>query len=166
MNTRFINLDEIETTNSIMNAVETGEILKFRKANDSQKRALFLQVVEFGEIGYERKSDWMRLVNKLNSYDETPIKRMITGDKKSLDWGGVVISRTDITYSEDGFLLEFTEPVELLIETMGEKAIVIRVSKLKGEITYEWFHRNSHNEELGNYAGILEISIHNVEILN
>lgn len=166
LNAKIINLDEVETTSQLMNAVDMEEVLQFTKVNQSQDKALFLQRFEFGEVGFERKSDWMRLVNKLNHYDETQLKNMITGrNKKSLDWGGMTVSRTDITYSEDGFQIDFAEPVQLLLETIGDKAVVVEVSQLKGEITYEWsYYRNSH-QDLGNYAGVLEVYIHNVEII-
>ena len=166
MNAKILKLDEIETTSNLMNAVEMEEVLQFTKANQSQERALYLQTFEFGEIGFERKSDWMRLVNKLNKYDETQLINMITGRKKSSDWGGMIVSRADINYTEDGFQIDFAEPVQLLLETIGDKAVVVEVSQLKGEITYEWLHyRNSRHEELGGYAGILEVYIHNVEII-
>lgn len=75
LNAKLIEADTIEKTVSIANAVECDEALFFTTANGTQDKALLLNRVEFGEIGYERKSDWTRFVNKLNSYNDTPIKR-------------------------------------------------------------------------------------------
>jgi len=163
--TNLIPIDELETTSQIINAVEMDEALKFTTVNQSLEKALSVQYVEFGEVGKERKSDWMRFVNSLNKYDETPIKRMITGDKKSLDWGEVIVSRTDIQYNEDGFLFEFKKPIQIVVEQIGEKYITVEAKKIKGLITWEWYHRRNGHEELENIAGICEIYIYNTEII-
>jgi len=110
-------------------------------------------------------SDWMRFVNSLNNYDYTPIKRMITGDKKSYDWGGAVISRKDMEFSEDGFLVQFKKPVKLVIEIIGDKYLTIEVSKIQGEFSWEWYHRTNGHEALGNVSGICEIFLTEIEII-
>ena len=166
LNAKIIDLNEFETTNNLMYAAEMGDILEFTTVNGSQDRALTIQRVEYGEVGFERRSDWMRFVNKLNDYDTIPIKRAFTGDKKVSDWGEFTISRTDIDYPEDGFLIEFKEPVKLLLERIGDRAIIIEVSKLKGEFTWEWSSYRTRHEDLGNYAGVCEIYLYNVEIVN
>ena len=163
--TKLVPVSELETTCSIVNAMDLCEALNFTTSND-YKRALSLLYIEFGECGFERKSDWMRFINKLNKYDDTPIKRMVTGDKKSLDWGGAIISREDIEYSEDGFLVEFKEPTPLIIEQIGENYLVVEVTKIKGQITWEWYHSTvESHKELGNYAGICEVFLHSIEIV-
>lgn len=164
--TKLVPIDELETTCSIINALDMCEALRFTTVNSFEKRCLSLMYIEYGEIGFERKSDWMRFVNKLNSYDDTPLKRMIVGDKKSLDWGGAIISKEDIQYSEDGFRVDFKEPTPLILETVGDNYVVAYVNSLRGKTTWEWYHRRKGHEDLGNYAGICEVFIYDVEILN
>ena len=166
MKTKLIPIDSIDTTCSINNALDMGEALEFTTVNSFQKRCLSLINVEYGEVNFERKSDWMRFVNKLNRYDDTPIKRMVVGDGKSLDWGGAIISKEDIEYSEDGFRVDFKEPVPLVVERIGEHFVVAYIKSLRGKITWEWYHRRNGHEDLGNYAGICEVFLYDVEILN
>jgi hypothetical protein len=151
---------ETETTFSIHNS---NEVLKFTTVNQSEERCLSLLHVEYGEVNFERKSDWVRFVNKLNEYDTTPIKRMAVGNKKISDWGDCKVTVTDIEYSEDGFLIEFNEPQKLVIETIGENYICIEVKKLQGKITWEWYHRKSHNLDI---AGICEVYLYDIEIID
>lgn len=163
-NAKLIPITETVTTINLVNSFDLCETLGFTEVNGYEK-CLSLQHIEFGEVGFERKSDWMRFVNKLNKYDDTPIKRMITGDKNTLDWGGAIISRETINYSEDGFLIEFKNPTPLVVETIGENYLTIDVKKIRGQITWEWYHRKRGHEILENYAGICEIYLHSIEIL-
>jgi hypothetical protein len=162
---KLVNKEDIISTCSIINAMDCEEVLRFTTVNSSQEKCLSLQYIEYGECGFERKSDWMRFVNKLNSYDDTPIKRIITGNKKSLDWGGALISRADIDYSEDGFLIEFKEPTQIILEKIGDKYLVAEITKLRGKTTWEWYFRRKEHEDLDNICGICEVFIYDVEIL-
>ena len=132
---------------------------------DGNTRALYVMRFEFGEIDFERKSDWLRFVNKLNNYDDTPIKRKITGDKKSVDWGFLEIARTDIEYTEDGFLITYKEPTDIIVGSVGDSYIIYKATKLKGKISWEWSHITKGHEVLGNYAGVCDVYIHNIEII-
>lgn len=163
--TKLIPINELETTCSIINSLDMDEALQFTTVNSFEKKCLSLMYIEYGEVGFERVSDWMRFINKLNKYDDTPIKRMVVGDRKSLDWGGAVISKETIEYNEDGFKVDFKEPIPIVLETVGDNFIVAYVSSLRGKTTWEWYHRKSHTD-LGNYAGICEVYIYDVELLN
>lgn len=80
--------------------------------------------------------------------------------------GGVTISHEDIQYSEDGFLLEYDTPVKIILEQIGDSFVIVEAKKLRGKITWEWYHyKGDTHAELGNYAGICEIYIEGVEIL-
>jgi hypothetical protein len=162
---KLISKENLETTCSILNEFNLDIAMRFTTSNDSYKKSLSLIYIEFGQCGFERVSDWKRFVNKLNSYDITPIKRMVTGDKKSFDNGDVIIERTDIDYSEDGFLIKFKEPTQLVIEEIGESYAVAEVTELKGQITWEWYHRKSGHEALEGYSGICEVYLHSIEII-
>lgn len=164
--TELVSIDDLDTTCSIINALDMCEALDFTTVNSFEKRCLSLMYIEYGECNFERKSDWMRFVNKLNSYDDTPLKRMIVGDKKSSDWGGAIISKEDIQYSEDGFRVDFKEPTPLVLEIVGDYYVVAYVNSLRGKTTWEWYHRRNGHEDLGNYAGICEVFIYDVEILS
>lgn len=166
LKTGLMPAERTETTCNAFLASEGSDALEFTTVNQMQGKAVQVMRAEFGEVGFERKSDWMRFVNKLNNYDETPIKRIATGDKKSCDWGGVTISRENIEFSEDGFLLEYDEPVKVILETIGENFVFVEAKKLRGKITWEWHHyRNEMHADLGNYAGVCEIYIYGVEII-
>jgi hypothetical protein len=150
------------TTSSLINSIDLDETLQFTTVNGSQDRAISLQIVEYGECDFERKSDWMRFVNKLENYDTTPLKRLIVGKGKKLDYGDFTISLTDIEYSDDGFLVEFKKPFPMVLTEVGENYLIGEVSKLKGAITWEWYYRKSHDLDV---AGICEIFMHDVVIL-
>jgi|AntDeeMinimDraft_6_1070357.scaffolds.fasta_scaffold12965_4 hypothetical protein len=164
MELEMLKMEDIETTSHIVMGAEDGSVLEFTCANDTQDRALRLNHITYGEIGFERKSDWMRLINKLNRYDDTPIKRVLTGDKKSSDIGTLKIHREDIDHSEDGILIEFKQPIKLLLETIGDNAVVVEVNKLKGKLTYEWSYSGS--SDLDGYADFLEIYLYDIELIN
>jgi hypothetical protein len=162
--TELINKEQAETSFLPTMVSEMGELLKFTTANQTQKKALFLQSVGYGQMNFERKSDWMRLINKLNRYDDTPIKRILTGDSKTSDWGDMIISRIDVDYDEDGFMIEFKEPVKLIVEEIGDNYLTIEVSKIQGKTTYEWWYAKTDND-LEGYADTLEVFIYDVEII-
>jgi len=161
----MLKMEDIETTSHIVMGAEDGSVLEFTCANDLQNRALRLEHISYGEIGFERKSDWMRLINKLNRYDDTPIKRVLTGNKKSSDLGIVKLHREDIEYSEDGILVEFEQPIKILLETIGDKVAVVEVNKLKGKLTYEWSYLG-RSSDLDGYADFLEIYLYDIELIN
>jgi len=161
LKTGLVAKTEAETTINPLLSVETGEYLRFTTVNQLEKRGLSLQYVEYGEVNFERVSDWMRFVNKLNNYDTTPILRMLTGDKKSLNLGGMIVTRDN--YNE--IILEFDNPIKLVVDEIGDKYIFVEVTKLKGELSWEWYHRRSGHDELGNYAGICEVFMVQTEIV-
>lgn len=158
---------DLETTTVLQNAVELGEALNFTKCNQTFNRSLLIQYIEYGEYGYERKSDWMRFVNKINNYNDTPIKRIITGDKKSLDYGGMIVNRTDIKYSEDGFLIEFKEPQKIVVEEIGDNYLTVEAKEIRGTFSVEWYSsKREKHQELGNISGICEIYLTEIEIIS
>ncbi len=161
---KLVPTDKIETTCSILNEFDSNLALNFTTIH-GYKKCLSLLYIEFGECGFERASDWMRFTNKLNSYDDTPIKRMLTGDKKSMEYDGVILERADIEYTEDGFLIKFIEPTQIIVETIGENYVIAEVTELKGSITWEWYHRRTGHEELKGYSGICEVYLHSIEII-
>lgn len=164
LKSKIVPQSEIQTTCSPYMAAECDEALLFTKCNYSEK-SLSILYVEFGECSLERKSDWMRFVNKLDNYDTTPIKRMMTGDKKAFDEGLYKVSREDIEYSEDGLLFEFKEPVNIIVEEIGDNYVIVEATKIRGKLNWEWYHKRTGHEELENYAGICEVFISEVEII-
>lgn len=164
MKTYLKEVSEVETNASIF-GVELGETLKFTTVNQLEGKALSILDVEFGECGMERKSDWMRFGNKLNDYDTTPIKRMLLGNKKQLDYGDYIMSIADIDYSEDGITITFKTPQPIVLEKVGTKYLIAEVTEIRGKFTWEWYYRKSHKEVLGNYAGICEVYLHEIEII-
>lgn len=164
LKSKIVPQSEIQTTCSPYMAAECDEAITFTTCNDSEK-SLSVLYVEYGECGLERKSDWMRFVNKLNNYDITPIKRMITGDKKVFDGGLYKVSREDIEYSEDGLLFEFNEPVNIIVEAIGDNYVIVEATKIRGELNWEWMHKRTGHEDLKGYAGVCEVFISEVEII-
>lgn len=158
------NIDDIETS-SHLQCVDDNEVLKFTRCNSLEEKCLQLLSVEYGEINYERKSDWMRFVNKLNDYDATPLERMLIGDKKKSDWGHFTLERSTRTYSNDAILIKFKEPQALVVETIGNQVLIVEVTELEGCLTWEWLYRKSHADALGNYAGICDVYLMDVKII-
>jgi hypothetical protein len=164
VNAMLIPVSDIETTCMVHNVYDLNQVLKFTTCNGYNSKALMIEVVEFGEVGFERKSDWIRFVNKLEKHDITPIKRMLVGDKDGFDNGEMVIKVTDINYSNDGFEIEFKKGVKIVIEQIGDNYLCVEIKKIKGDISWEWYSRIGH-KELGDYAGICEIYLNNIVIV-
>lgn len=154
--------EDIYTTSHIYSAIVDDFVLKLANANQCEKNSLYLNMVEFGEVNFERKSDWMRFINKLNRYDTTPLKRILVGDKKSSQWEGM-----KLTYlGNDEFQIDFDDEIELFSSKVGEQAVLVNIKSLKGKLTWEWLFRREGHEELGGYAGICDIWLTDVELLN
>ena len=127
---------------------------------------LDLCIFQFGESNFKRVYDWMRLVNKLNLYDTTPILRLITEDKKTSDWDYFTVTRTDIDYSEDGFLIEFKEPIQVVVAEVKDYCIIVEVTKLQGFMSWNWsYYGDINSDSVNGYANMLEIIIKDVKIV-
>lgn len=153
---RLIEKESVDLTTNILYASEdNGLILLPFKGHHG--RALRLIEIEAGEVGYERKSDWMRLVNKLNNHNTTPIRRMICGDKKNANWDGcnVEIDGSDIA-------ITFNVPVEAVVGETETHYVTTPISKVTGEISWDWYYSRQHFLDLGNISNALDVFVDNI----
>lgn len=154
--------NKTETTCSIYNTIFDDYALKLSKVNSFETDALFLQTFEYGECSFERKSDWMRFINKLNEYDTTPLRRLLVGDKKSSDWEGMTLTNL----GDDEYQIELDNPIDVYMGHIGGNPILVKVKTLKGKLTWEWLFRRNGHEDLDNYAGICDVWLKEVEFVN
>jgi hypothetical protein len=58
-------------------------------------------------------------------------------NKLEIDYDGVKIIRT--TKWEDEAILEFKEPIDVVVGSVGERLIIEKVKRIKGEFDHDYF---------------------------
>lgn len=97
---------------------------------------------------YPRLCDWMRDANALDKEGPSHWLNRLTRKANKLKipfYGGVTIVR-DSKWATDA-VLEFDQPVEVIIGRVGERPIVEKVTKIKGEFHNDWFWTKSGRQE-------------------
>jgi len=52
---------------------------------------------------------------------------------------------------EDEAIVEFTEPIDVVLDYIGGEPVVKKVKKIKGEFTHDWFWiRGGRQDEIAN----------------
>ena len=149
MNTTRVNKGNANLGYSIWAITEDNETL-------ATKDRLLLDIIEFGEIGFERKSDWVRFCNKLNSYNITPLRRRTIGDKKE----GFYYANIKFDYSN--VTISFENPISVVFGEIGNEYVISKVKEIKGLISWEWFYSKNNELEIAN---ICEVFLTDIKFL-
>lgn len=147
MKTNLINKREANASNFLFyNA--PSELLQMVSL-DFQKDSLILETIEFGEVGFERKSDWSRLSNKLNVYNHDQLLNRFFKNSKRLE-------------IEKGFYIELIDKIDGTIKVVFEnkKSVIVGETKesyitfeateLHGTLSWEWFFTSNNPLEVCN----------------
>lgn len=120
---------------------------------DFGKSCILFEVSQDTDDGtYPRLCDWMRDANGLDKDGPSHWLNRLTRKKNKLKipfYGGVTIIR-DSKWGTDA-VLEFDEPVEVVMGTIGDRPIIEKVKKIKGEFHNDWFWtRNGLQSKIAN----------------
>lgn len=115
---------------------------------------LLIDEVRFGEVGYERKSDWMRLVNKVDNYNaDAFFKKLLPSTKEY-----------KVTYDNGTFIINYKKPIKVVVAVVGDSFAVEEVTQIKGEVQWEWYFSSCESHKvLEGYCGILEVGLRDVK---
>ena len=108
------------------------------------KNAMLFEISEDTDDGtFPRVSDYTRFANSLDSDGTSYFINRLTRKKNKLelDFCGVKITRG--SQWDCKAILEFPEPIEVIIGHVGEKAIIEKVKRIQGEFTHDWFFKKS-----------------------
>jgi hypothetical protein len=139
----------MKTTHSIWHILDDGEV--FEGANISSsfiKNAMLFEISEDTDDGtFPRVSDYMRFANSLDSDGTSYFLNRLSRKKNKLelDFCGVKITRE--SQWDCKAILEFPEPIDVIMGHVGEKAIIEKVKRIQGDFTHDWFFRKSGRQD-------------------
>lgn len=142
----------MKTTHSIWNLLDGSGPLSPIKTSFAQK-CMLIEISQDSDDGcYPRVCDWTRHANRLDVDGASYWVNRQTRNKSKLKipfYDGVTILR-DSPFSTDA-VLEFSEPVEVVLGTIGDRMIVEKVKKIRGQFYHDWFWtRNGRQEKIAN----------------
>jgi hypothetical protein len=139
----------METTHSIWEILDEGVTFEGADLRHSFiKNAMLFEISEDTDDGtFPRVSDYTRFANSLDgdgtSYFLNRLSRK--KNKLELDFCGVKITRG--SQWDCKAILEFPEPIDVIMGYVGEKAIVEKVKRIQGDFTHDWFFRKSGRQD-------------------
>jgi hypothetical protein len=139
----------METTHRIWEILDEGVTFEGADLRHSFiKNAMLFDISEDTDDGtFPRVSDYTRFANSLDgdgtSYFLNRLSRK--KNKLELDFCGVKITRG--SQWDCKAILEFPEPIDVIMGYVGEKAIVEKVKRIEGEFTHDWFFKKSGRQD-------------------
>lgn len=127
------------TTHTIWGILDGDGPLKGVKFGTSNN-AIQIEVSQDTDDGtYPRLCDYMRDINALENEGASHFLNRLTRKKNKLKiaYEGVTIIR-DSKWSTDA-VLEFKEPIDVVVGTVGERLIIEKVQRIKGEFDHDYF---------------------------
>jgi hypothetical protein len=142
----------MKTTHSIWSLLDGDGPLKGIKMDFGNNCMLFEISQDTDDGTYPTVASYTRDANALDEEGASHWINRLTRkkDKTQIEfYDGVKIIRED-KWSHDA-VLEFKEPVEVVLGYLDETPIVIDVKKIKGEFTHDWFWtRNGRQDRIAN----------------
>jgi hypothetical protein len=143
----------METTHTIWAVLDEGIALKPVTLKHSFiQNGILIEISEDTEDGtYPRVSDYKRFANSLEDQGTSYFINRLTRKRNKLkvDFCGVTITRK--AEYETKAILEFKNPIEVVMGYVGDKPIIEKVKKIEGEFTHDWFWRkNGRQEDIAN----------------
>ena len=139
----------METTHSIWEILDEGVTFEPVDLKSSFiKNAMLFEISEDTDDGtFPRVSDYTRFANSLDSDGTSYFINRLTRKKNKLelDYLGAKISRK--SHWETKAIVEFPEPIEVIMGYVGEKAIIEKVKRIQGEFTHDWFFKKSGRQD-------------------
>jgi hypothetical protein len=142
----------MKTTHSIWSLLDGDGPLKGIKMDFGNNCMLFEISQDTDDGTYPTVASYTRDANALDEEGASHWINRLTRkkDKTQIEfYDGVKIIREN-KWSHDA-VLEFKEPVEVVLGYLDETPIVIDVKKIKGEFTHDWFWtRNGRQDRIAN----------------
>lgn len=141
----------MKTVHSIWNLLDGDGPLKGVKFGTSDNTILFEISQDTDDGTYPRVSDYMRDVNSLEREGASHWINRLTRKKNKLeiDYDGVKIIR-ESKWTEEA-ILEFKEPIDVVIGQVGDNLIIEKVKRIKGEFDHDYFWtRNGRQDKVAN----------------
>jgi hypothetical protein len=139
----------METTHRIWEILDEGVTFEGADLRHSFiNNAMLFEISEDTDDGtFPRVSDYTRFANSLDgdgtSYFLNRLSRK--KNKLELDFCGVKITRE--SQWDTKAILEFPEPIGVVMGYVGEKAIIEKVKRIQGEFTHDWFFKKSGRQD-------------------
>jgi hypothetical protein len=151
----------MKEVHSIWSLLDGDGPLKGIKNSFGQNGILFEVSQDTDDGIYPRLCDWMREANALDNDGTAHWLSRLTRKKNKLKipfYGGVTIVR-DSKWATTA-VLEFDNPVEVVVTKVGDRPIIEKVKKIRGEFNHDWFWtRCGRQEKIANgYEIWFEIS--------
>jgi hypothetical protein len=140
----------METSSSIWEILDEGKVLSPISLKNSYhiKNSMLIEISEDTDDGtFPRVSDYKRFANSLDDQGTSYFVNRLTRKKNKLkvDFWGATITR-DADY-ETKAIIEFKDPIKVVMGYVGEKPIIEEVKKIEGEFTHDWFWRKSGRQQ-------------------
>jgi hypothetical protein len=140
----------METTHSIWEILDEGKILSPFNPKHSHhiQNSMLVEISEDTDDGtFPRVSDYKRYANSLEDQGTSYFVNRLTRKRNKLkvDFCGVTITRN--AEYEAKAIIEFKDPIKVVMGYVGEKPIVEEVRKIEGEFTHDWFWKKSGRQQ-------------------
>ena len=141
----------METTHSIWGVLDKDGPLKGIKMDFGNNCMLFEVSQDTDDGTYPTVASYTRDANGLDEEGASHFINRLTRKKNKLEieYDGVKIIR-DSKWDNQA-ILEFKEPIEVVIGQVGDKPIIEKVTKIGGEFTHDWFWtKNGRQDKIAN----------------
>lgn len=128
-----------ETTHTVWGILDRDGPFEGVKTDLGRNCMLFEVSQDTDDGTYPTLASYMRDANALDNEGASHFLNRLTRkkDKTKIEYGGVTLVR-DSKWTEEA-VLEFKEPIEVVIGRVGDKPVIQRVKKIKGEFQHDWF---------------------------
>ena len=129
----------METAHSIWGVLDGDGPLKGIKMDFGNNCILFEVSQDTDDGTYPTVASYMRDANGLDDEGASHFINRLTRkkDKLEIEYDGVKIIRE--SKWDNQAILEFKEPIDVVIGQVGDKPIIEKVTKIGGEFTHDWF---------------------------
>ena len=137
----------MKTVSSIWDVLEKEGPLKGIKMDFGNNCILFEVSQDTDDGTYPTVASYMRDANGLDEEGASHFLNRLTRKKNKLEieYDGVKIIR-DSKWDNQA-ILEFKEPINVVIGQVGDKPIIEKVTKIGGEFTHDWFWIKSGRQD-------------------
>jgi hypothetical protein len=137
----------MKTVSSIWDVLEKEGPLKGIKMDFGNNCILFEVSQDTDDGTYPTVASYMRDANGLDEEGASHFLNRLTRKKNKLEieYDGVKIIR-DSKWDNQA-ILEFKEPIDVVIGQVGDKPIIEKVTKIGGEFTHDWFWSKSGRQD-------------------
>jgi hypothetical protein len=139
----------MNTTHTYWNAGD-GEPFKGVEIN-GYRNCMLIEVSQDTDDGtFPRVSDYTRYANGLeNEGTSYFLNRSARRNKLKFKYDSFTVTR-DSKFNNEA-VIEFDEPITVVLANVGEETIVKKIKKMKGEFTHDWFWtRNGRQDKIAN----------------